>query len=355
MALTGNRGEWAEIYAFFKLLSDGRIDAADENMNKIENTYFPILKIIREEILGQVYNYKTGDRIKILLNGMLISEIEVNEFKRQAEYVFNIITSIDGRSFSIDSTEAFMRSIFIHRIKEPGTHKADILMQIQEIHTGMILNSGFSIKSDFSSKAHLINASEATNFVYEIVGFNDEKMNRVNNLAGSTKIIDRLTYINENASSLTYMSTYRSTTHKNLIVIDSLMPYLLGEALIQFYTYNINSCADIAQAMEVIDPLKYETQGIYTYKLKKLLCACALGMKMGQPWDGVEEANGGYIVVKNSGEILAYHIYNRDIFENFLLHNTKFERGSTTKHNYCFVHKDNNRYFIRLNLAIRFK
>lgn len=76
---------------------------------------------------------------------------------------------------------------------------------------------------------------------------------------------------------------------------------------------------------------------------------------MGQVWNGIEEANGGYVVVKNDGEILAYHIYNRDIFENFLLNNTKFERGSTSKHNYCKVYKENDNYFIRLNLAIRFK
>ena len=37
---------------------------------------------------------------------------------------------------------------------------------------------------------------------------------------------------------------------------------------------------------------------MYTYKFKKFLCSCALGMKPAKPWDGLDEANGGYIIVK---------------------------------------------------------
>ena len=49
MGLTGNKGEWSEIYVLLRLLADGRIYAADENLQRLENVYFPILKIIREE------------------------------------------------------------------------------------------------------------------------------------------------------------------------------------------------------------------------------------------------------------------------------------------------------------------
>lgn len=355
MALRGNRGEWAEIYTFFKLLSDGKIHAADENMCKLEDIYFPILKIIREEVLGQIYDYKTGDKIRIFLNDEFLSEVEVSAFTRQADYLFDKITTAAGHAFAIPTTEDFMRSIYVQRIKEPGTHKADILIQIQEIHTGMVLKSGFSIKSDFSSKAHLINASEATNFIFEIENFDDNKMNITNAICTGNKIIDRISFINNHSGGLKYVSTLRPTTKSNLVVVDSLMPQLLGQGLKIHYTQNINSCSDVCIILEETDPLGYDHAGTYKYKFKKLLSACALGLKLGQSWDGIEEANGGYIVVKNDGEVLAYHIYNRDIFENFLLQNTKFERGSTSKHNYCYVYKENDKYYIRLNLAIRFK
>ena len=48
MALSGNKGEWSEIYTLFRLLGEGKVHAADANMNKLA-LYYPILNIIREE------------------------------------------------------------------------------------------------------------------------------------------------------------------------------------------------------------------------------------------------------------------------------------------------------------------
>ena len=43
MGLTGNKGEWSELYAFVKLLSTGKLYAADEELNILTDTYFPVL------------------------------------------------------------------------------------------------------------------------------------------------------------------------------------------------------------------------------------------------------------------------------------------------------------------------
>ena len=50
--LTGNKGEWSEVYVLLRLLADGKIYAADSELNKLEDIYFPIIKIIREENKG---------------------------------------------------------------------------------------------------------------------------------------------------------------------------------------------------------------------------------------------------------------------------------------------------------------
>ncbi len=34
MAVSGNKGEWSEIYALFKLLGDMEVFTGDENLNK---------------------------------------------------------------------------------------------------------------------------------------------------------------------------------------------------------------------------------------------------------------------------------------------------------------------------------
>lgn len=45
MELKGNKGEWSELYAFFKLLADGRLYCGDGHLNRYDDRYYPILEI----------------------------------------------------------------------------------------------------------------------------------------------------------------------------------------------------------------------------------------------------------------------------------------------------------------------
>lgn len=49
MPLTGNKGEWSEIYVFLRLLVTGKLFAADADLNKISGTFYNILNILRNE------------------------------------------------------------------------------------------------------------------------------------------------------------------------------------------------------------------------------------------------------------------------------------------------------------------
>lgn len=78
-------------------------------------------------------------------------------------------------------------------------------------------------------------------------------------------------------------------------------------------------------------------------------------MKPAIIWDGIDEASGGYIIVTKQGDILAYHIYNRNYFEEYLLNNTKYETVSTSRHGFGEVYSEVGEDFIKLNLQIRFR
>ncbi len=39
--LKGNIGEWSEIYAFLKLLGEGKVYAGDQNLERIKNLVYP--------------------------------------------------------------------------------------------------------------------------------------------------------------------------------------------------------------------------------------------------------------------------------------------------------------------------
>ena len=71
-------------------------------------------------------------------------------------------------------------------------------------------------------------------------------------------------------------------------------------------------------------------------------------------WNGIYDATGGYLVVKEDGNILSYHIYNKNKFEYYLFHNTKLETASSSRHDFGKIYEKNGKYFIKLNLQIRF-
>ena len=133
-----NKGEWSELYAFVQLLKDGRIYAADENVNKIEDQYLPILKIVREENVGTVMNYIPGDTIRIYNNNQLIQEIRSEYVEEQKTILFEKIfsgSSTEKGAFSIPETQDMMSKLHIQKIKAGSNKKSDIEMQIHDINT----------------------------------------------------------------------------------------------------------------------------------------------------------------------------------------------------------------------------
>ena len=74
-------------------------------------------------------------------------------------------------------------------------------------------------------------------------------------------------------------------------------------------------------------------------------------------WSGLDEANGGYIVVKDNAEVLCYHIYDRNKLKQYLYTHTKFDTPSTSrysKYNAGLVTKENDSSYFTLVMQIRF-
>jgi len=112
--ITGNKGEWSETYAFLRSLADGRLFAADEQLNRIGNMFFPIIKIIREETKGTSYEYcpTNTSEVKIFLNDEQLACLPADVFDKEASQLHNKILSGKG-AFEVKETEAFIRSIYL--------------------------------------------------------------------------------------------------------------------------------------------------------------------------------------------------------------------------------------------------
>lgn len=356
MKLSGNKGEWSELYVLLKLLSTGKLYAADEMVKRIKDVYYPILKIIRQEEENHLeYVIASEDqKIEIHLNTEIVSSITQQEIAKKAEYLYKKILQGGNRAFEISGSDIIMNELACTKIAAPSTNKTDITMQIHDINTGYEPICGFSIKSELGSAPTLLNASGATNFVFEVSNISDELAGQINAIDSTTKILDRIQMITGNGASIYYSHMKNTIFSENLMLIDTNMEKIIAHMLLLYYKNKATNTIDLIKIIEQQNPLNYPRKGIYAYKFKKFLCSIALGMMPSKEWDGHDEANGGYVIVKNDGEVLAYHIYNRDAFEEYLLNNTKFERGSTGKHGFATLYMENGKRYINLNLQIRF-
>ena len=355
--LTGNKGEWSEFYVLLKLLAEGDLFSADENLNKIDEKHFPVLGIKRCEDKINEIDYDIPEEepcIYVYLNDDIVGEISRERLKGEAKLLYKKILEGDDSAFAIPEMEGIMHDLLCSKLKAPNADKSDITVIIHDIQTGFEMDSGFSIKSELGSAPTLFNASKATNFIYSIKDITKSDVEVINSITGKEKI-KRKALESISRGTVSYVRVNSKVFYENLMLIDSNMDKLLGEALLTHFKYEYTNCEDVINQLEYDNPLNFPRQGYYEYKFKKFLCAVALGMIPSKVWDGRDEANGGYIIVTKKGEVLAYHIYNRDAFELYLLKNTKFEHASSSRHDYARVYPTDNGYEIALNLQIRFK
>ena len=230
-------------------------------------------------------------------------------------------------------------------------------MKVHDHTIGRDHEIGFSIKSKLGSPATLLNASGATNVTYKITGQVDRKINEINAIDTKSKIRDRLFAIREAGGSFAFHSIDSEVFERNLRKIDTIMPEIISEVLLAYFSDKGSTFPELLQHMhdEEVQILNFKlSMEDYEYKIKALLNNAALGMVPASPWDGTLRAHGGVIVVREDGEIVCYHLYNAEAFRNYLFNNTRMESPSATRHGYGTVYEENGELFIKLNLQIRF-
>jgi type II restriction enzyme len=355
--IRGNKGEWSEIYALFKLLGDKNLFAGNVDLKKVENLFYPIIKIIRNETGGN-YEYEiTGDLV-VISGGKEKLRIPVKTFSEQAVKLLSKIKGSTG-TFNIPETEAFMKSVNCCTLKAKSTSKSDVRIVIHDQRINQTAELGFSIKSQLGGDSTLLNAGKTTNFVYQINGFkgSTSDIKKINAIDTRSKIKDRIEDVKKLGGKLKFLSLEQDIFKNNLVLIYSLLPNILAEVIKQFFTSNLSTISALTEEISSQNPLGYDTQflhSFYEYKIKRFLTDVALGMMPSKVWGGLYEATGGYLIVKEDGEILCYHIYNRNQFEDYLFHNTKLETASSTRHDFGKLFLEGDILYFKLNLQIRF-
>lgn len=359
MALSGNKGEWSEIYTLLKVIGDKQLYVGDSRLNKIAHLVFPIIKVLREESHG-TYAFSYEDDLVVINRNNETCRLPIVSFQKQAAQLLAKLKQSTSRTFAIPAIERFINSFHCKSLKANSSTKRDISIMVHDHRTGTTSTLGFSIKSQLGGPSTLLNAGKTTNFIYKITGENltTDRIKAINAIETRHKIKDRMQAIRACSGQFHFIKTAHSVFGNNLTLIDSDLPKILAAMLQKFFTSSLSKTTDLVHNIAMCNPLDYNLANnhpFYTCKIKRFLTDVALGMTPSKTWNGKLDATGGYLIVKNDGEIRCYHIYNRNDFEDYLLHNTKLETASSARHDFgvIYQHKGGENFF-KLNLQIRF-
>ena len=344
------------------MLGEGKVYAGDQNLNKIQDLFYPIIMILRQEKDGG-YNYRLQDKDVVIQTpaGEELLRIPASVFLVEAENLLKAINENDG-AFGVPQIEVFMNSIYCDSLKAKSSDKTDIRIILHDRRTKINSEMGFSIKSQLGGDSTLLNASKATNFNFKVTGvdLSDDEITAINSINPKrNKVIEKVNAIKKKGASLIFDKVENSTFRNNLVMLDGDLPAIIANLLLEQLNTGVSTLKELADKITETNPLQYDVEQaspFYAYKIKHLLTSVALGMMPATAWSGKFDANGGYLVVKKDGEILCYHFYDRNRFEDYLFSNAYLERSSTTRHEYASIIKETDGSLsFKLNFQVRLK
>lgn len=353
-----NKGEWSEIFCFFKILHDKKIVLADKFLNDTGN-FFNVNKVTTLNINNHFILTEDDTIILESKEGELLKKIKVKSIINTE--VLNILLekiSSGKGSFSIDEFDLIQSKLGLSIIRGGNSNqKADITLDIynDDIYKK---DENFGIKSYLGSKPTLLNASGNTNLIFRLNNFKSNLIDDVNNIDTHAKLRDRINKIYDLGGTLVFSKFEVETFEYNLKNVDSNMHKILSHMLLNYYKNRITSVeanlVDIHNKGELNNEISYGDYFSLKIKVKRLLSSFLLGLFPGSTWDGTNTSSGT-IIIKENGDQVAFHVIDKNSLEDYLFENIKFDTPSTSRHRFgnVFVESDNNCYF-KLNLQMRF-
>ncbi|WP_303250221.1 HpaII family restriction endonuclease [uncultured Slackia sp.] len=419
-----NRGEWAELYVFLRLLGTGRLHAADSDLNCKADSFLEVSKVLRCEAAGDSAVYEvdpvaetvtvrrgvvsraaaapaawrtcalagtghqaslfsyggdaaaeadTDDRVESSGSEQVVSMADCED---AARILFDRLTSSSVGSKTMHAPIEvcdFVDSIGVRNPKAPGVQgrdktfggKADIVIETRDGRNSLVNRMGFSVKSQFGSPATLFNASPAAPLLYWVAHCDDALMrefNALHDIRGNRGWFACCQpFFDERGLRVSFARARNAGSfERNLLFIREGMLEIVAACVRERFIggATTSDVAAITASVAEQNPMRYPpavASAIYEKAMKDFLYAAFSGMSATKPWDGIEQVNGGYIVVKPDGDVLCYHANDREEFREYLFRNTVFEYVSAKKYGWSLIEKSDGEYLLPVNFSIRFK
>jgi len=324
----------------------------DENLQQKNDTTFQILEFLINECTQ--YKLSSDKIIKVPFTGNSKS-YDISYISSQYKVLLQKITTQRSGTgaFDIDEIQPLINDLLDgNKLKGSSKIKGDLKTIVFDSIQNSNFNISYSIKSELGAKATLVNASQQTNFIYEIRNIDDTIMNDCNNINTREKLKEKYKLLIDNGAEFDFIKIQSDTFRDNLKLIDSNLDEILAKILILSYAKNEKKIKELLSFM-ITDN---QSEIYYNKKLKDFANHSAFGMFPSVEWNGINDVNGGIIIVTKTGKVyLLDLIYFKSIVDNYLLENIKLESASTSKFKYFKVYKEDNKYYFKLNLQIRFK
>lgn len=345
MPVTRNKGELSEIYALLKVIYQEIIAYGNLSANATDDT-IKVMKIHLDnsdiELKGvHCYVYDNADNTTLYNKSQIINEIELND-------ILSHIKEGNGTFSSgiIDSKVSFLG---MDKSKGTSQEKSDIVLSFLERGIEN-LNQGTSIKSFLGGSPTLLNASQATNFIYKIEGLDKQYIDEINNIDSNSKVKDKIAKIQSLGGILNFHKCENSTYESTLRKVDSKMPEILASALKSFFLKETSNRLSDYVAQHISDSSRQQE---VECRLKDFIKSTMLGIFPTRDWDGNLKANA-VLLVNKAGDLVFYHTNKEATLKDFFYQQTFFDTPSTTRHRFGDVYRENDgSIYFKLNLQLR--
>lgn len=344
MTIKRNKGELSEIYALCKTIFQQKIAYGDLNA-QFSDDFIQVLNIHTEQSQidlsqSQVQIHQNNGESKTYLLSDFISENELKAILQDIQ---------QGKStFQSALLEEKVAILGLEKTKGTSWEKGDVALTFDE--QGQIFRQQqTSIKSFLGNSPTLINASQATNFIYQITDLNENLIDEINRIDSKAKIKDRLQKISDCGGKLAFVKCENPIYESTLRKVDSRMPEILAQALLAFFKKEMgNRLVDFPE--KHIDDNNARQQ--IHCRLKDFVKSSILGIFPTHEWDGNLSANA-ILLVDEVGELLFYHTNKDAVLKEFFYQRTFFDTPSSSRHRFGLIYQENGRLYFKLNLQLR--
>lgn len=367
--LSGNLGNWSEVYALLDVLVNRKIKGTSLIAGDFNYVDYDVTDA-RRTVGGKelIITHTPNKTVSNSITGAQMPHSQIVDIKdavREAMTAHKKKKPRPKGGFTIPAATPFTDFLEINALGAGSNKKTDIELGIRDPASNMVVVSRFSIKSLVGGSPTLLNASQATNFVYDVKGITDDQVHELNAIYKKKVWLDlRLAKLKDMGGSLEYSNVWnkhhqkRATSpfYENLRMIDSYMPEIMGEAILQWKLHGKKRLEVVAESL--VAPLAENyglllTESQIRFKLACLLEASALGMNNDTDWDGKYAVSDGMLLVDDDFSTRLIRTRTHDGFREGLLRATRFETADS-RNKFGEFYSENGRVKVKLNLQIRY-